>query len=73
MESFSTPQSEQSSIGGISTSAIEWGADSTIPSMFTVQFYLVLRINATWFEFCDHLEEFKQSVANLMRNNERWG
>jgi protein tyrosine phosphatase len=70
-ESFAVPQSEQTTPWSNSTSAIEWGAETTIPSIFADQFYLVLRINATWPEFCDHLDEFKQSVVNLMRKHER--
>lgn len=69
--SFAVPQSEQTTTWGSSTSAIEWGAETTVPSIFADQFYLVLRINATWPEFCDHLDEFKQSVVGLMRKHER--
>lgn len=71
VESFATPPSEQTTTWGSSTSAIEWGAESTIPSMFGVHFYLVLRINTTWLDFCNRLDEFKQSVVNLMSKNDR--
>lgn len=70
-ESFAVPRSEQTTTWDSSTSGMEWGAGSTVPSMFSDQLYLVLRINASWSDFCEHLEEFKQSVVNLMRKNDR--
>lgn len=72
VEIFTPSEGEQVTTWGSSPSAIEWDADSTtLPSVYNVPFYLILSINASWPDFCDHLAEFKQSVVTLMFNNDR--
>jgi hypothetical protein len=72
VETFAPPEGEQVTTWGSSPSAIEWDADSTtLPSVYNVAFYLILSINASWPDFCDHLAEFKQSVVTIMLNNDR--
>jgi hypothetical protein len=74
VETFANPSSEQTNVwSSSSTGAVEWDADSTtLPSVHNVPFYLILSINASWLDFCDHLAEFKQCVATLMRSNGRY-
>ncbi|XP_021936587.1 uncharacterized protein LOC110838077 isoform X3 [Zootermopsis nevadensis] len=72
VETFSTPRSDQTNVWSSSTGAVEWDADSTtLPSAYNVPFYLILSVNASWSDFCEHLDEFKQSVTKLMRSNGR--
>jgi hypothetical protein len=72
METFSPPGGEQVTTWGSSPSAIEWDVESnTVISVYSLPFYLILTINASWPDFCHHLAEFKQSVVTLMINNDR--
>jgi hypothetical protein len=72
VETFAPPGDGEATTWGSSPSAIEWDASSTtLPAVYNVPFYLILSINASWPDFCDHLAEFKQSVAALMINNDR--
>ncbi|KAJ4451635.1 hypothetical protein ANN_03104 [Periplaneta americana] len=71
-ETIATPRFEQTTTLSSSTSAIEWGADSTtLPSVSKVPFYLILTVIASWSSFCDRKDQFKQAVVDLMRNNQR--
>jgi hypothetical protein len=73
VETFESSRSEKTNVWGSSTGAVQWDGDlTTLPSVYDVSFYLILSINASWPDFCDHLVEFKQSVANLMRCNGRY-